>query len=247
MKKKIANIARMLRTTADVLNQNKDKWATLAVLASTVPSFLELVEKIDPAMLESEKEISASSADKEIIRKNLEEDTFLLATALRSLGNFEKNTSITEVTSFSESSLDNLMEDTLVTLSKKVLGLGKENVKKLAGYGIVEADLTKHEGLITQFSSIQTIPRSKLVDRKAAKETLAEVVEAAKKLLVEQIDLLMELMRRREPAFYSAYQSARKIVEIGIRHEKKTPPKKASKKDQGAADAPSEEHNDASK
>ena len=74
MNKKIANIARMLRTTGNVLNQNKDKWATLAVLATTVPGFLEMVEKIDPAMLESEKEISAPSVDKETIRENLEEE-----------------------------------------------------------------------------------------------------------------------------------------------------------------------------
>ncbi|WP_320052757.1 hypothetical protein [uncultured Acetobacteroides sp.] len=225
MNKRIANIARMLRTTADVLNQNKDKWATLAVLATTVPGFLELVEKIDPAMLESEKEISAPSADKETIREGLEEETFLLAMALRSLGNFEKNTTLTEATSFSESNLKNMMEDTLVTTAKKVIGLGKENVKKLAGYGIVEADLTRHEEMIAQFSTIQTIPRSKLVDRKAAKEALVEVVDAAKERLTEQIDLQMELLRRREPAFYSAYQSARKIVDIGIRHEKKDPKK----------------------
>ena len=221
MNKKIANIARMLRTTGDVLNQNQEKWATLAVLAATVPDFLKMVEKIDPAMLESEKEISASSVDKETIRENLEEETYLLATALRSLGNFEKNTSITEVTAFSESSLKNLMEDKLVTLAKKVLTLGKENVKKLADYGIVEADFTELEGLIGQFSAIQTIPRSKLVDRKAAKESLVEVVDAAKKMLLDQIDLQMELMRRREPEFYSAYQSARKIVDTGIRHAKK--------------------------
>jgi len=31
----------------------------------------------------------------------------------------------------------------------------------------------------------------------------------------------MELMRRREPEFYNAYQSARKIIDIGVRHEKK--------------------------
>ena len=234
MNKKIANIARMLRTTGNVLNQNKDKWATLAVLATTVPGFLEMVEKIDPAMLESEKEISAPSVDKETIRENLEEETFLLATALRSLGNFEKNTSITEVTSFSESSLNNLMEDKLISLAKKVLALGKANVAKLAGYGIVEADLTRHEGLIGQFTAIQTIPRSMVVDRKAAKETLVGVVNEAKELLTDQIDLQMELMRRREPEFYSAYQSARKIIDIGIRHEKKDP-KKAEAQDQKEA------------
>lgn len=213
----------MLRTTGNVLSQNQEKWATLAVLASTVPGFLELVEKIDPAMLESEKEISAPSVDKESIRENLEEETFLLATALRSLGNFEKNTSITEVTAFSESSLKNMMEDKLVTLAKKVLALGKANVTKLAGYGIVEADLTKLDGLIGQFLAIQAIPRSKLVDRKAAKESLVEVVDAAKELLTSQIDLQMELMRRREPEFYSAYQSARKIIDIGVRHATKAP------------------------
>jgi hypothetical protein len=144
--------------------------------------------------------------NKETIRENLEEETYLLGISLRSLGNFEKNTSITEVTAFSESNLKNMMEDKQVTLTKKVLGLGKENVKKLSDYGIAEADFTKLEGLIAQFTDIQTIPRSKLVDRKAAKE-----------LLTSQ----MELMRRREPEFYSAYQSARKIVDTGIRHEKK--------------------------
>ena len=221
MNKRIANIARMLRTTGNVLSQNQEKWATLAVLAATVPGFLKMVEEIDPAMLESEKEISAPSVDKETIRENLEEETYLLGIALRSLGNFEKNTSITEVTAFSESNLKNMMEDKLVTLVKKVLGLGKENVKKLTNYGIAEAELTKLEGLIAQFTAIQTIPRSKLVDRKAAKETLVEVVDAAKELLTSQIDLQMELMRRREPEFYNAYQSARKIVDIGIRHEKK--------------------------
>lgn len=64
------------------------------------------------------------------------------------------------------------MENKQVTLTKKVLGLGKENVKKLADYGIAEADFTKLEGLIAQFTDIQTIPRSKLVDRKAAKKML---------------------------------------------------------------------------
>lgn len=49
MNKRIANIARMLRTTGNVLSQNQEKWATLAVLAATVPGFLKMVEKIAPA------------------------------------------------------------------------------------------------------------------------------------------------------------------------------------------------------
>ena len=61
-----------------------------------------------------------------------------------------------------------------------------------------------------------------------------EIIRKAKELLTDQIDHQMELMRRREPEFYNAYQSARKIVNIGIRHEKKDP-KKAEAQDQKEA------------
>lgn len=221
MQKKIANTVRMLKTTGNVLEQNKTKWDMIKILSTTVPSYMELIKKVDDAMLESERDTKASSMDKRIFRKELEEHCFYIASALHSIGSFEKNSGITAVTALKESTLKNYMEDMLVTKAKTLHTLAKENTEKLANYGIVEADITKLDELIKKFASIQTIPRSMVVDRKAAKLSLEDAVGQAKDMLTDQIDLQMEMLRKREPDFYNAFLAARKVVDTGIRHKKK--------------------------
>jgi len=225
MQKETANSVRMLKATELVLGQNQAKWATSVVLAKSVPAYIALVGQIDDAAVSADKNISAAAIAKNEIRDCLEEETFLCSVALLSVANYEKNTALAQPVRLSESMLDKMKDDDLITTCKTVLNLAKANAKKIEDYGIIAEDVTKLETLIGQFSEVQASPRSEVSSRIAAKISMNEVIREAKELLTDQIDLQMELIRRREPEFYNAYQSARKIIDIGVRHAKKEEPK----------------------
>ena len=234
MQKKTANSVRMLKSTSLVLGQNQAKWATSVVLAKSVPSYMEIVGMIDDAAVDADKDILAAAITKNETRDNLEEELFLCCSGLISIANYEKNAELAQAVKHTESSLEKMKDDQLITTGKTVLALAKANAKKLEDYGYMAADITALETLIGQFTAVQATPRSEESTRVAAKMSMNEIIRKAKELLTDQIDHQMELMRRREPEFYSAYQSARKIIDIGIRHEKKDP-KKAEAQDQKEA------------
>lgn len=211
----------MLKATGLILEQNKAKWATSVVLSKSVPAYMALVNQIDDSAVSADKNISAAAIAKNEIRDCLEEETFLCSAALLSVANYEKDAALAQPAKLSESQLDKMKDDDLITTSKTVLNMAKANAKKLEEYGITATDIAKMESLIGQFSGVQATTRSEVSTRTAAKVSMNEVIRAAKELLIDQIDLQMELIRRREPEFYNAYRSARKIVDIGIRHEKK--------------------------
>lgn len=211
----------MLKTTCGVFELYKSKWDSMKVLGTSIPLYLEKVKKVDDALLESEKDVKSGALDKRQSRKRLEERTFIFASGLLSIGKSENNPQIISVTSFPESSLSNMMEGKLITTSKNVLALAKANAEKLVNYGIVEADITDLDNEIKKFATVQTLPRTLVVDRKAAKLSLDDAVAQAKEMLTDQIDLQMEVLRKREPDFYNAFLAARKVVDTGIRHKKK--------------------------
>jgi hypothetical protein len=227
MQKKTANIVRMLKSTALVLEQNQPKWATSVVLSKSVPTYIAMVAKIPDAAVSADKTITGTTTTKNELRDELEEEVYLFSSPLLSIANYEKNSTMAKSISFSETKLSRIKEADLITTAKTVLNLAKANLKKLEDYSIKPDDAAKLEAMVTNFNEVQTSPRSETSTRAAARGSMDDIVNEAKMLLLSQIDLQMESIRRHDPEFYNAYQSARKIINVGIRHIKKKDPKKA--------------------
>lgn len=225
MEKKTANSVRMFKSVDLVFDQNQTKWATSTVLAKSIPEFRGIVRQIDDSAVKADKNILAAAITKNEIKEDLAEIVFLACSGLTSIANYEKNSALAQPVKQTESGLARMKDDELITTGKTVLDLAKANAKKLEEYGFTAEDLTRLETLIEQFVKAEASPRSEESTRVAAKMSMNELISSAKEILTDHIDHQMELIRRREPEFYNAYQSARKVINIGIRHETKEEPK----------------------
>ncbi len=57
--------------------------------------------------------------------------------------------------------------------------------------------------------------------KKDARENIEEVEASAEALLEDELDRSMRKQKRKNPSFFSEYTSARMIIDLGTRHEKK--------------------------
>lgn len=221
MEKKTANSVRMFKSVDLVFEQNQPKWATSPILAKSIPEFRGIIRQIDDSAVKADKNILAAAITKNETKDDLAEMIFLGCSGLISIANYEKNSALAQPVKHTEAGLARMKDDELITTGKTVLSLAKANAKKLEEYGFTAEDIARLETLIEQFVKVEASPRSEESTRVAAKVSMNELISNAKEMLADHIDHQMELIRRREPEFYNAYQSARKVINIGIRHEKK--------------------------
>lgn len=64
-------------------------------------------------------------------------------------------------------------------------------------------------------------PRIAIGKRKEARVNIEEVEASADALLKEELDRSMRKQKRKNPQFFGEYTSARMIIDLGTRHEKK--------------------------
>jgi hypothetical protein len=64
-------------------------------------------------------------------------------------------------------------------------------------------------------------PRETISVRVSAKIKLNKLIRTNSTLLKEELDGLVDIYRRKNPDFWNAYFTARKLVNYGVRHEKK--------------------------
>lgn len=77
--------------------------------------------------------------------------------------------------------------------------------------------------MITEDGTLVTKPRQATAGRKEVTGEIARDEAAADKLLKAELDRPMRKFKKKEPAFFGEYTSARMIIGLGERHEPDAP------------------------
>lgn len=115
---------------------------------------------------------------------------------------------------FTESDLEHVSNVALIDFAGIVLKKAEENLEPLSEYGISAESQKDLREMIEKFSSLIATPRTGITKKSNATKALAGIFRKADAAL-ENMDFAVNGVKRREPAFYSSYRSARILVDLG--------------------------------
>lgn len=119
----------------------------------------------------------------------------------------------------SPSGLKRMTDTELRNMCNEVFKAAVKVVDLLADYGVTMEDVKQLQKEIDDYAQVIAAPRDALITRAKATARLEELFDQADKILKEQMDKLMIMFKTKAPDFYNEYFNARKIVDLGIRHE----------------------------
>jgi hypothetical protein len=123
-----------------------------------------------------------------------------------------------------EHTLRAMRDADLQTKVQNIYDLAETNIASLGDYGVKAADVSEMEQLIEAFTTTNRNMGSNKADRSSARTALTVYFDEVDVLLDDVIDKLIENFRISDPQFYSAYQAARVIYDIGGGHSAEIPP-----------------------
>jgi hypothetical protein len=93
----------------------------------------------------------------------------------------------------------------------------------LAPFGVTAADIDALRDAIAAFDVSMNTKDVGIVRRRTARHTLESLAGEIDRLLTEQLDVIFEVFRKKNPALFTGYKAARTVHNLGVRHEAQPP------------------------
>lgn len=183
----------------------------LAQLPDSTQHFTSLkaaITKIEQAHAAQLHYAKPASGDKKEARAALEDSVFNNAAALCALSVKMKNKDLAEEWNLSVNSLKKLTNLNLLATANNLRAAMTPFMADLEPYGIKEGQRTALGDAAAAFSALMPVPRTNQLSEKEASLQLREGFAEADASL-EALDILVRMLRKREPAFYADYRNRR--------------------------------------
>lgn len=154
------------------------------------------------------------SASKKQLRSTLVALAVDTSRKLTAYAKFANNQVLLKETKFTESDLKSSADTALRDYAQGIYDRAQTNLTALTPYGVTAATQTALQAAITTFVASIPKPRLGITDKKLSTIQLANNFDAADTAL-ENIDIIIELVRVTQANFYNGYKAARKIIETG--------------------------------
>jgi hypothetical protein len=132
---------------------------------------------------------------------------------LKAYATFTGQTVLLREIDYAPSDLRQTGAGVLIDRARIILQRAQEHLKPLAEYRVTKELLNEFRQAITTFDGSVNEPRLGTVARKEATDALQSCFREADLLLRERLDLIVDMVRANEPAFFAGYQNARVLVE----------------------------------
>jgi len=204
----------------------------LAALALLVPALAKAAARLEQAIadiLSSETERDNTATGKLKVRDEtdnvLVELLLPVCGALTAYASATKNTELFEKAKTKKSALYRLRDNDLLIKAKSLAALAQESLANLADYAVSAETLTALQTAITNFEAAVADVGSSTANRTGARIAVYDGFDTADNLLKNQIDQLMESVKKTNVQLFNEYLAARVINDLGgPRSSKSTAP-----------------------
>lgn len=189
------------------------------------------VVKIKETRQETEISTKGPTNEKGALRKTFGQAAVEMTSSLSALGGDTKNMELQAQTNYSAS--DFLYGRVSLSLDKAriIYNLAQKHIEELKlKYGTTDEELLELKRLIDALADANPTPVVVRNERKGANVVLRNQFKDLGILYKERLDKIMKKLETSQPIFYSGYNNARNILNLGVRHEEGTAPKSKSKK-----------------
>ena len=221
-----ANKLNMLKAVNAVLEGNLivvTEYLALSEAATELKTKIAEINAIDNKFSTS---IDGKTSTKNLFEDELIEDLMPVKAALYAYAVRNKNEELKVLTKESESTLKRMRDPEFLQKAELIKTEAQKHLTDLVAYKITETDLTELQEKITAFGEALDGKDTGFANRGALRIALTEKFDEADSILTEQLDALIELVRKTNTLFYDQYYSARVIKDLGTpqkTEEVKTP------------------------
>lgn len=224
MKQSQTNRVTMFKTTAAVLDENHSIWSGMAPLVTGVQEFEDKLAAIDATAQKQETPTSGATVDKASARDGLEEVLFLTCEALGVIGVTGNDNDLVALTNFTPSTLHRLGDEELANRATTILEKANARKTELATFQVTQANIDELSQALQHYTATKEKPRTVTAGRAAETGSLESLIRDANGILRNRIDPMINLFKRSEGKFVSAYRSARVVVDRPATHKSPKPP-----------------------
>jgi len=218
MTKNHENKLTMYEAVQSLLEANGDKTAGIPAFVGSIASFRGAVQSIK----QKSTELDAAGAGKAAAKSRAEDELLTalmpVASALFVHAGIQKDDELREKATVTEGGLRRLRDTELAGKASALLSLANERLSVLTGYGITEAALKDLQAKADAYSTSIAQRETGGAQKAGARANLLELFDVADRTLNDQLDHLIELVRRSNTQFYNEYFAARVIKDLGTRH-----------------------------
>jgi len=133
---------------------------------------------------------------------------------MQAYARYANNQLLLSETKYTESDLKNATDNELRDMSQGIYDRAQSNLNALAAYGITAATQTALLNTINAYVLAIPKPRLGTTEIKQSTIQLANAFAAADSAL-ENIDVIVEIIKLSQPNFYNGYKSVRKLISTG--------------------------------
>lgn len=214
MKQVQMNRKHMLDTTLAFLDENPDKWQSIAKIGDVKIQLTDISQQIGTKAEEQETSQLAIGKMKVALKRTMAQKADILNDQVEVFAIVTGNAELAELMSDSLSSLFRMKNDDMTRRVKLIITSARENQESLVpDYGVTEEQIADLENDYDSFLEINGKPGEYRVKSRMATLGLEDLFTEANHLLTDQLDNLMKIFRRRDPNFYQGYLSAREVVD----------------------------------
>jgi len=213
MKKSLSSRHNANKQICITLKNNEAKFSHIQVFKDVFGELNSQVENINGLLGKAEAIPKKTAGNKNLARTELISIVLKLSNVLKVYAYMQRDENLSNFVISSENSLSTkLRQEELLNYSKNLDKHIAPIATELVKFGLNEELQTELRTEITEFEILLTEPRQLISERKTTNEMIEEQIDKTYKLLINQIDPLMELFID-DKAFYLSYKSARMIVD----------------------------------
>jgi hypothetical protein len=198
--------------------------ADIAALADLDADFDDLKTEGDAIKLllpKQKLQTTGVARDKHDMETELVTEAVVIAGAVMAFASKAGNNTLFQEVNYSKSKLEGIRDTELSDTCRIVHDRANTNLLALAGRGITAGVLTDFMTLITDYENMDQAPRTATVQKSTATVGMSTHFTISRKIITERLDGGMRYFINNNPEIYTAYKSARKIVNTGRRKENK--------------------------
>lgn len=202
----------MFQTSLLVLTKHAPAYAANKALTAAVATFQTEVDVLDPEQQAQRPESGGLTAVKQKTRRRVAAAAHNIGAALFAFAAdpAHEDLALQAAVDYTQRTLERKPDADLVRLGRLILDHGTAHANDLADLDVAAADLTELRDALTQFKDEQAAPRAARAEGAADTKELGRFFREAQAQLTTQIDRQVARYETKAPAFFAAYESARK-------------------------------------
>lgn len=188
-----------------------DELVPVPAVAGFLAKLNEKIEQLLKADQGSRLDLSGYAIDKSKKREKVETLALKVSNAVAAFAVVSDDVVLQKKADFPSSKWYAASEEELITQASVVRNLADPISASLPEYGATAADVTELGTAIEKFTNVISNPTLAIDQRKEDNETVGELLQEARTLLSDKLDVVMRSFEVNNPSLYDLYRSARAI------------------------------------